>query len=89
VTQKFGYLLNMPIRFMPLHDSPQQEGGSDCGVFVCVNMRLLLEKRLLRASAHEKVSMSLGGTRVDASSSRKEMAKIIDGFRREGERRRS
>lgn len=79
----------MQIRFMPLNDSPQQEGGSDCGVFVCVNMRQLLEKRLLRASAHEKVSMSLGGQRVDASHSRKEMAKIIEGFRKEGERRRS
>ncbi|CAI7655903.1 unnamed protein product [Penicillium pancosmium] len=89
VTHKFGILLNMQIRFMPLNDSPQQEGGSDCGVFVCVNMRQLLEKRLLRASAHEKVSMSLGGQRVDASHSRKEMAKIIEGFRKEGERRRS
>ncbi|KAJ5339602.1 hypothetical protein N7452_006330 [Penicillium brevicompactum] len=71
VTRKFGYLLNMPIRFMHLNDSPQQDGGSDCGVFVCMNMRHLLMKRLLMASAHEK------------------MAKIIEGFRKEGERRRS
>lgn len=41
------------------------------------------------ASAHEKVSMSLGGRKVDAPGSRKEMAKIIEGFRKEGERRRS
>lgn len=89
VTRKFGYLLNMPIRFMHLNDSPQQDGGSDCGVFVCMNMRHLLMKRLLMASAHEKVSMSLGGRKVDAHGSRKEMAKIIEGFRKEGERRRS
>ncbi|KAJ6083603.1 hypothetical protein N7467_007738 [Penicillium canescens] len=89
VTRKFGYLLNMPIRFMHLSDSPQQDGGSDCGVFVCMNMRHLLMKRLLQASAHEKVSMSLGGRKVDAHASRKEMAKIIEGFRKEGERRRS
>lgn len=89
VTRKFGYLLNMPIRFLHLNDSPQQDGGSDCGVYVCVNMRHLLMKRLLMASAHEKVSMSLGGRKVDANASRKEMAKIIEGFRKEGERRRS
>lgn len=89
VTRKFGYLLNMPIRFMHLSDSPQQDGGSDCGVFVCMNMRHLLMKRLLQASAHEKVSMSLGGRKVDAHASRKEMARIIEGFRKEGERRRS
>jgi hypothetical protein len=89
VTRKFGYLLNMPIRFLHLNDSPQQDGGSDCGVFVCMNMRHLLMKRLLMASAHEKVSMSLGGRKVDAHSARKEMAKIIEGFRKEGERRRS
>ncbi|KAJ5752544.1 hypothetical protein N7520_009461 [Penicillium odoratum] len=89
VTRKFGALLNLPISFMHLRDSPQQDGGSDCGVFVCLNMRHLLLKRLLMASAQEKISMSLGGRKVDASAGRKEMAKIIEGFRKEGERRRS
>lgn len=89
LTRKFGALLNMPIRFHHLHDSPQQDGGSDCGVFVCMNMRYLLVKRLLMANAQEKVSMSLGGRKIDANASRKEMAKIIEGFRKEGERRRS
>ncbi|KAJ5180557.1 hypothetical protein N7492_003767 [Penicillium capsulatum] len=88
-TRKFGIMLNMPFRFLHLNDSPQQDGGSDCGVFVCMNMRHLLLKRLLMANANEKVSMSLGGRRIDASAGRKEMAKIIDGFRKEGERRRS
>lgn len=52
-------------------------------------MRHLLLKRLLLANASEKVSMSLGGKKVDARAGRKEIAKIIDGFRKEGERRRS
>ena len=88
-TRKFGALLNRPIQFVSLRDSPIQENGSDCGVFVCLNMRHLLLKRLLLANASEKVSMSLGGKKVDARAGRKEIAKIIDGFRKEGERRRS
>lgn len=88
-TMKFGALLNRPIRFMNLTDSPIQENGSDCGVFVCLSMRHLLLNRLLMAKANEKVSMSLGGRKVDAHAGRKEIAKIIEGFRKEGERRRS
>ncbi|GJP94273.1 hypothetical protein AnigIFM60653_007299 [Aspergillus niger] len=89
VTMKFAALLGRPINYVHLEDSPVQENGSDCGVFVCLSMRHLLLKRLLTANANEKVSMSLGGRKVDARSGRKEMAKIIEGFRKEGERRRS
>ncbi|KAF9883085.1 hypothetical protein FE257_004119 [Aspergillus nanangensis] len=89
VTMKVGALLGRNIRFIHLEDSPLQENGSDCGVFVCLSMRHLLMKRLLAANANEKVSMSLGGRKVDARAGRKEIAKIIDGFRKEGERRRS
>ncbi|KAJ9303768.1 hypothetical protein DTO217A2_6780 [Paecilomyces variotii] len=89
VTMKFSALLNRPIRFINLDDSPIQENSSDCGVFVCLSMRHLLLKRLLMANSNEKVSMSLGGKKIDASSGRKEIAKIIEGFRKEGERRRS
>lgn len=74
---------------MNLDDSPQQENSSDCGVYVCIQMRHLLLKRLLSANAKEKVSMSMGGKLVDAHGGRKEMLKIIETFRREGERRRS
>jgi hypothetical protein len=52
-------------------------------------MRHLLLKRLLKANSTEKISMSLGGWKVDARSGRKEIAKTIEGFRKEGERRRS
>jgi hypothetical protein len=48
-----------------------------------------LLKRLLLANSNEKISMSLGGRRVDASAGRKEILRIIEGFRKEGERRRS
>jgi sentrin-specific protease 8 len=88
-TDKISVLLNRPLRFMNLEDSPQQENSSDCGVYVCIQMRHLLLKRLLSANAREKVSMSMGGKLVDASGGRKEMLKTIEGFRKEGERRRS
>lgn len=37
----------------------------------------------------EKVSMSMGDRKIDAREGRKEMLRIIEQFRREGERRRS
>jgi len=89
VTQKLSKLINRPLRFIHLTDSPQQDNSSDCGVFVCLNIRHLLLKRLLMVRTDAKVSMSLGGRAVDASAGRKEMLRIIDEFRREGERRRS
>jgi sentrin-specific protease 8 len=88
-TQKLAKLINKPLKFIHLNDSPVQDNSSDCGVYVCLNMRHLLLKRLLQARTDAKVSMSLGERTVDASAGRKEMLKIIDEFRREGERRRS
>jgi sentrin-specific protease 8 len=88
-TYQLSRLLGKPLRFRNLDDSPQQENGSDCGVYVCIQMRHLLLKRLLSANAQEKVSMSMAGKLVDAAGGRKEMLRIIEGFRKEGERRRS
>ena len=88
-SQKISQLLGRPLNFTDLDDSPQQENSSDCGVFVCVNMKHLLLRRLLKANSHEKISMSMGGRTVNASGGRKEMLKIIESFRKEGERRRS
>lgn len=82
-------LLNKPLRFLDLRDSPQQENSSDCGVYVCMLIRHLLLNRLLSVNAKEKVSMSMGGKAVDAHGARKEMLKVIEDRRREGERRRS
>jgi sentrin-specific protease 8 len=88
-TEKISQLLGKELRFQDLEDSPQQENGSDCGVFVCVQMRHLLVKRLLQVHARDRVTMSMGGKYVDARGGRKEMLGIIEGYRREGERRRS
>ncbi|KAL9634148.1 MAG: hypothetical protein Q9164_004265 [Protoblastenia rupestris] len=88
-TAKLSQLLKRPLRFVDLTDSPRQENSSDCGVFVCIQMRHLLLKKLLMAQAKDKISMSMAGKTVDAVQGRKEMLRIIEGFRKEGERRRS
>lgn len=88
-TRKMSQILQRPLRFVNLEDCPQQANGSDCGVFVCLLMRHLLVKRLLCANAREKVSMSMGGKMVDSNGGRKEMMRIIENLRKEGERRRS
>lgn len=86
---RFSQLLGKPLRFINLDDSPQQENGMDCGVYVCLLMQHLLISKLLRAHAQDKISMSMRGKEVDASGGRKEMLKLIEARRREGERRRS
>ncbi|KAL9038922.1 MAG: hypothetical protein Q9214_005086, partial [Letrouitia sp. 1 TL-2023] len=88
-TKKISELLGKPLRFMDLGESPQQENSSDCGVFVCVQMKHLLLRRLLAVDSRVKVSMSMGGKSIDARAGRKEMLKVIERFRKEGERRRS
>ncbi|OCK80429.1 cysteine proteinase [Lepidopterella palustris CBS 459.81] len=89
VAKNMGQLLGKPLQFINMDDAPQQENGSDCGVFVCLIMQHLLLRRLLKVDAKEKVSMSMAGRGVNATHGRKQMLKIIDGFRKEGERRRS
>lgn len=87
-TDKLSILLGKSLRFINLKDSPQQENSSDCGIFVCIQMRHLLLKKLLSANSREKVSMSMSGKLVDASGGRKEILKTIEGFRKEGQKRR-
>jgi Ulp1 family protease len=89
INSRLQTLIQRPIRFIQLHDSPQQENSNDCGVFVCLNMRHLLLKRLLQVHTNQKVSMSLGGRRVDSKEGRREMLRLVESFRKEGERRRS
>ena len=88
-SHRISQLLGKPLQFINLEDSPQQENGMDCGVYVCLLMQHLLISRLLRAKADEKTSMSMRGKEVDAHGGRKEMLRIIDARRREGEKRRS
>lgn len=90
VTHKMSQLLRRPpFRFVHLDDTPQQHNGSDCGVYVCLLMQHLLLHRLLTAHAQSKISMSMRGKDVDARGGRKEMLRIIEARRKEGERRRS
>ncbi|KAI2613708.1 uncharacterized protein GGS25DRAFT_11968 [Hypoxylon fragiforme] len=86
--ERLGSLLQMKLDFHNLPDSPQQENSSDCGVFVCIIMRHLLMKRLLAVNAGKKISMSMAHKAIDSYGARKEMLKIIENLRREGERRR-
>ena len=87
--RQLSILLGQDLKFVDLDDSPQQANSSDCGVFVCLEMRHLLLKKLLKAGAHDKINMSMGGKNVDAKAGRKEMLNKIEGYRREGEKRRS
>jgi sentrin-specific protease 8 len=89
VAQKISQLLDKPLRFIHLQDSPQQDNGMDCGVYVCLLMQHLLISRLLKAHAQDKISMSMRGKEVDARGGRKEMLRVIEARRKEGERRRS
>jgi sentrin-specific protease 8 len=88
-THKLEILLNKKLKFVPMEDAPLQDNGSDCGVFVCLLMKHLLLKRLLRADATRKISMSMRDNVVKASDGRKEMIRVIEERRKEGERRRS
>lgn len=88
-TQKIGQLLGRGLTFTNLENSPQQKNSSDCGVYVCVQMKHLLLKRLLQAQPDQQISMSMAGKDIDAGRARKKMLKIIEDFRKEGERRRS
>ncbi|MCJ1481240.1 hypothetical protein MMC06_001397 [Schaereria dolodes] len=89
VTQKLSRLLGLPLRGIHLEDNPQQENGMDCGVFVCLQMRYLLLRKLLSAPQHKQVDMNLEGYEVDSALGRKMMLQKIKEFRKEGERRRS
>lgn len=86
---RISQLLGKPLKFINLDDSPQQENGMDCGVYVCLLMQHLLISRLLRAHSQDKITMSMRGKDVDASGGRKEMLRLIEARRKEGERRRS
>lgn len=89
VTHRFSALLGRSLRFINLDDTPRQDNGMDCGVFVCLLMQHLLVQRLLKAHAQDKISMSMRGKEVDAAGGRKELLRIIEDLRKEGERRRS
>ena len=77
------------LKFMNLDNSPQQENGSDCGVYVCMQMQYILLEKLLRTDCRNGVDMSLGGVSFNAVNGRKMLLKAIETFRRQGEKNRS
>lgn len=84
---KMERLIGKKLRFIPMNDSPQQENSSDCGVFVCVLTRHLLLKRLLRADARQKISMSMQDAHINSKDGRRTMLKVIEERKKEGQRR--
>ena len=84
---KIATLLGRQLRFIELSDSPQQDNGSDCGVYVCLEMQYLLINRLLKRDSREQVSMSMRDKGLDAAKGRKEILKLIESFRKEGKSR--
>lgn len=89
VTKNMSRLLGYSLKYMDLEDAPQQSNSSDCGVFVCMIMAKLLITRLLTKPKGERVSMSMRGVNMNAFQGRKHILKLIEEFRKEGERRRS
>lgn len=86
---KLSQLVGKKIRFIHMDDAPQQDNGMDCGVFVCLLMKHLLLKRLLRVDASKKITMSMRDHKVEAHDGRRKMLKVIEEKRKEGEKRRS
>jgi sentrin-specific protease 8 len=87
-TSQLSKLLGRELILRELDDAPQQQNSSDCGVYVCMIMNHLLLRRLLAMPRGEKVNMSMQNKDVNAYKGRKEMLSIIEGFRKEGEKRR-
>jgi sentrin-specific protease 8 len=88
-TTKLERLLGKRLKYIAMSGSPQQNNTVDCGVFVCIAMKHLLLKRLLRADASRKISMSMSDSQIQAKEGRKIMLKVIEEKRREGVRRSS
>ena len=88
-TMKLERLLGKRLKYIAMSGSPQQNNTVDCGVFVCIAMRHLLLKRLLRADASKKISMGMSDTSIHAKEGRKIMIKVVEEKRREGVRRNS
>ncbi|KAF2842882.1 cysteine proteinase, partial [Patellaria atrata CBS 101060] len=79
---KLSELLQTPLHFHEMNDCPQQDNGSDCGVFVCVAMEELLI-RLLNVERAQKITMSMENRIQDKnlnSNMRTKLMKIIQGL---------
>ncbi|KAJ4344513.1 uncharacterized protein N0V89_012256 [Didymosphaeria variabile] len=71
------------LRYVDMHDSPQQPDGWNCGIFAIVIMKHLLLKRLLRADANQKITMSMRDEDIDYEGARKMIRALIEERREE------
>ncbi|KAL5395462.1 hypothetical protein PMIN06_004184 [Paraphaeosphaeria minitans] len=77
------------LRFVDMVDSPQQTDGWNCGIFALVIMKHLLLKRLLRADANQKITMSMKDQDIDYDGARKTIRTLIEERREEAIRNKS
>ncbi|KAK2750172.1 hypothetical protein FQN57_004668 [Myotisia sp. PD_48] len=89
LTHNLSILCQKELSYLDMRGSPTQQNSTDCGIFVCITMRYLLQFRLLRASANQMIDMNLRGKELDASVARKEMMQIINQLKKKQDRRRS
>lgn len=88
-TKKMATILDKPLHFAEVTDTPQQDDINDCGVHVCMNMEFLATHRLLTASQSQGVDMGLKGAVWDTAEKRKDMLGVIKTLRRKATRSRS
>lgn len=76
-----------PLHFENMSDSPQQGNGSDCGVFVCMEMEYLLFKKLLRTGTTEHAHMTLARKEFNAFHGRRTILKVVEALRKQQQRK--
>jgi sentrin-specific protease 8 len=81
-TKKLEQVVGKKLTFVDIEDTPQQDNGSDCGIYVCQNMDILTREKLLETEKAKKIDMSLGQTKWDADNVRRNMVATIDDLRK-------
>ncbi|KAI5296629.1 hypothetical protein KEM52_005211 [Ascosphaera acerosa] len=77
LTKKVGRLLFRDLKFVRVGSCPQQANESDCGVYVCMLMELLVQRLIGRDASH-LVSMELANVSLDAGLARQQMLGRIE-----------
>jgi sentrin-specific protease 8 len=86
VTNKMAGYLGEEMQLVKLKDTPQQDDGSSCGMYVIWFIKHLLVRRLLRVEKNQEVDMSLGGKNVDPQRMRRELLRIVENLRKKAAR---
>lgn len=83
-TSQLSQLLGKPLDLLEMDGSPQQDNGSDCGIYVTLTMKYLLLNRLLTKDTSGQISMAMDDITLSADKGRKDMMQLVDEFRKEG-----